>query len=143
MTTELGTWYSTKDKPYGMQYYKSWYRPEGVDPKKRPTDVDGLLHNRNGNRFLMMEMKPSPEVSYSQSLTLESFSRKEDCTSLLIEDKYSDVQAPEHIEDTLDFIVTVWIQGQPRQYTTTILQLNTAIAYWFSGSGWLIKHPES
>lgn len=58
----------------GLQRYASWLGP--LPRNVSPTDLDFVLHRREGDRLLVLEFKPpGAELSAGQSETLEALRR--------------------------------------------------------------------
>lgn len=136
------------ERPRGMQDYQRWFRPEGMPKAFGLSDIDGLIHCRTGvhsgaGRFLMVEFKPELDaLTTGQRITLEHFTRLPGCTGIVIADgKWSD-RTGQRIEDDEETLIQVWVGGEYRIYSCTVQRLNEGLSAWYSGFGWLVKHPE-
>ena len=136
------------ERPAGLQDYQRWFRPEGLPRGYNLSDIDGLLHTRNqpatsAGRFLMVEFKPSLDgLTTGQRITLEHFSRLPGCSGLVIQDTHWDDRSGEKMPDTEETLVQVWVGGEHRIYSCSILRLNQSLTGWYRNEDFLVKHPE-
>lgn len=124
----------------GMNNFATWYRPEGRENygKRRPSDVDGILHQ--GNRiqaWLMFEIKPrGKELSLGQMIRLRDFSLLPGCISICIwEPSWTDKDGYSY-GDNIQIEIESFRNGQSMGIKkTTIGALNRRIAEWFDTKG--------
>lgn len=117
----------------GLGRFTSWFRPPGVPEQKRPADIDGVLHDRRGNRFILFEFKPKgAELTTGQRITLEGFSRLPNCQAIVIFDPAYDREV-ERYNDEQPFDIVTYKFGEPTpRKTVTLAQLNAGIGKWFA-----------
>jgi hypothetical protein len=119
-----------------MSDFKRWFRPGLSNAKVMPSDVDGLLHTKNGNRFLMMEFKPSfSTVTIGQRITLDGFGKLPGCTALAIYDPFSQTTDRVDYEDDLDLKITLFKAGGSADLTLSVEDFNKQIKKWFDNEG--------
>lgn len=127
----MSKWRDMSRIPKGMSDFHRWYRPE-IDSIISPSDVDGILHTKNGNRFLMFEFKPEgATLTTGQRITLQGFSRLPGCTSIVVFDPFWDDTSREPYDDDLTVKILIYEHGQPKTLRRTIRQLNQSIEKWF------------
>lgn len=132
----MAEWRDTTHRPAGMSDFARWYRPKGIDPRKMPSDMDGVLHTMVGNRFLMMEFKPyNGTLPRGQAITLEGFSRLPGCTSVVVFDPHSWDRSGELYGDRETLRVVIYHDGVPRSMEVKVRRFNRLIREWFEGTG--------
>jgi len=136
----MAEWRDMDNIPKGMQDFKRWFRPQGLQKSIMPSDGDAIIHTLGGNRFILFEFKPSiGSLSIGQAYTLNGFSRLPGCTAILIADPYNDDQSRTNYSDDQQLDVRVYKDNSFQEFTITVGELNTAIELWFEFKGPLFK----
>jgi len=129
-------WRDMNRIPKGMSDFKRWFRPDGVNTFISPSDVDGILHTKFGNRFLMMEFKPAMgDITVGQGITLNGFSELPGCTSIVVFDPYSRDTSREKYDDELRLHMYIYKNGVRTSVTVSVAEFNEAISEWFNNKG--------
>lgn len=130
----MAEWRDVANRPKGMSDFARWYRPKGIDTKKMPSDGDGILHSKDGNRFILLEFKPKDGyLTIGQRILVAGFSKLPGCMSMVIYDPYSQDRSGEKYPDDEVLHISVFLDGFEQDlYITTVENLNKFIAWWFN-----------
>lgn len=132
----MAEWRDMTRIPRGMSDFQRWFRPNLPNKYVAPSDVDGILHTKNGNRFLMMEFKPvNVDVTVGQDITLKGFSQLPNCTSMCIFDPYASDSTRAKYGDELVLDFYVYKDGKRTKHLFTVAEFNTQIELWFKNAG--------
>jgi hypothetical protein len=132
----MAEWRDQTRIPKGMSDFKRWFRPGLSNAKVMPSDIDGMLHTKNGNRFLMMEFKPAfSGVTIGQRITLDGFGKLPGCTALAVFDPFSNTTDRVDYADELPLKVQLFKAGRTVDATMTVEEFNAQIKMWFDNDG--------
>jgi hypothetical protein len=132
----MAEWRDQSRIPKGMSDFARWFRPGLRNAKIMPSDVDGMLHTRKGNRFLMLEFKPVyPGLTTGQRITLDGFGKLPGCTAMAIYDPFSNTTDRAQYEDDLELKLTLFKAGGEAQMALSVLDFNRQIKLWFDNDG--------
>lgn len=103
MTITQSVWRDQRVELRGMANFSRWRISQ-----KQMQDIDGLVHNKANNRFLMVEFKPPfQQVTKGQEITMMGFSKLPGCTALVIYDHYY-LDASDTPYDQDDMYKVIW-----------------------------------
>lgn len=113
----------SKELPKGMAMYSRWYTG-----KKQMSDIDGLVHNKANDRFVMVEFKPlGMQITTGQKITMTAFSKLPGCFGLLINDPYWFDQSEDPFEEHETMRVTIFIDGNSTMTRMTARDISQTI----------------
>lgn len=119
----------------GMSRFSTWFAPGTAPRNASPSDIDGMLHDNNGNRFLMIELKPvGATVPMGQQYTLTGFSKLPGCSAMVIHDPHSDEYLNHSYKMPRNTVLEVvfYTNGKQTPMTVTVEQLGQLITSWYA-----------
>lgn len=132
-------WRDTSRKPRGMQRFSKWMRRRSGTRAVTPSDIDGVLHSRIGNRILLLEFKPlgrAPNIPAAQAETLASFSARPGIQALVVFAPGWDDEGDDRFPDTAPVKLILFRDGRAQTcQTTTMAVFSTAVADWYVNDG--------
>ena len=128
--------------PRGMAEYGRWWTPIPEAPSVSPSDLDGYLHSRHGDRFLLFEFKPAgAEVGKGQAMSLLAFSRKPGVQCLVVFDPMAHDESRSRYSPDLALDVDWYRNGAIYTVTATVQRLVEQVHDWYRGDGLLVNGP--
>lgn len=131
----MNEWRDQTRIPLGLSDFGRWWEGTGLSHKRgvQPADVDGMLHNKKYNSFLMMEFKPeNSDITTGQQITMKGFSKLPGCIAILLFDPHWDDDSRQVYDPDMEIAIVSFKDGvkSPKRIVT-MRQVQERIAQWW------------